>query len=111
VKQEDLRRARADKTDAQERAAARLSNPWRSGSFYLVAAGVLIVVMLIVAALLPIWTLPVVVIGVVVLLTLIGALQLRQDEKLNEKSFLTLVRLALAQLRLLPRHTRSPPPP
>lgn len=73
-------------------------SPWVSGSFYLVVFIVIIVALSIVGHLLPIGTLPIVVIGGLIALSVIGALQLRQDEKLSEENFLKLMALSFKYL-------------
>jgi Flp pilus assembly protein TadB len=98
----------AAEVDRTRRAQRQLAGPWRSGLFYLVAALVMVGVVAIVAAVLPVWTLPLIVTGAVVLLLIVSALQLRQDEKLGEQNFLQLIALALRQLRLF---ERNPVPP
>src|ERR1017187_9100156 len=80
------------------------TNPWLSGSFYLFAGIVLIFGALTVARLVHINALPIVLIFGVLALSAVGAMQLRHDEKLSEKSFLSLM---LASLRSLPLLKRS----
>jgi hypothetical protein len=58
---------------------------------------------------LPLYSLVVVVIAGIVLISLIGALQLRQDNQLSEKSFMQLVRIVIRQLPIIERLTRSAP--
>ncbi len=77
------------------------ANPWISGSFYLVAAVVMMTVIAVISKNVPMYILPVVIIGGIVIIAVIGALQLRQDKKLSEASFLTLVRETFKQLPLL----------
>lgn len=93
--QEGERRKKAD----AERAARELrkAGPWVSGLFYLLAGVVLVGVVLAVVSTVPAWAVPVTLLGALLLLAVVGALQLRHDEKLGEKSFLALMRLALSQ--------------
>jgi hypothetical protein len=81
--------------------ATRHSNPWISGSFYLVSAGVLIALLLIVAKQLSLWTLPLVIIGAVLLVSIVGALQLKNDDHLRDEPFVKLMGLAFRYLPLL----------
>jgi len=74
-------------------------NPWFSGSFYLFAVVVLLLVVLVIARTVHIIVLPIVLIFGVLSLSFIGALQLRQDSRLSEKNFLTLM---LESLKLSP---------
>jgi Flp pilus assembly protein TadB len=108
---EDEARRRSEAAQADRRAAAGLRNPWISGSFYLLALVVVIVALLVVSEVATPWVLPVVVIGAVLAVTIVGGLQLRQDDRLGEKSFLELMRLTLARLPLIARlGERSHPP-
>ncbi len=74
--------------------------PWASGAFYLVCVMVVIALLLVVGRVLAAWTLPVVIIGAVVIVATVGALQLRQDDRLSERGFLSLMQ---DTLRHLPR--------
>ena len=76
-------------------------NPWISGSFYLVAAVAIMTVIAVIIKYVPWYAIPVVIIGGITIIAVIGALQLRQDNRLSEASFLTLVREAFKQLPLL----------
>ena len=88
-----------------ERAAGELrkAGPWVSGLFYLLASVVLVGVVLAVVSTVPVWAVPITLFGALLLLAVVGALQLRNDEKLAEKGFLALMRLALSQAGSLAR--------
>jgi hypothetical protein len=75
------------------------NNPWTSGSFYLFTAIVIIVSLTIVSTFVNWKLIPVLIIGGIILLSIIGALQLKNDEILKDKSFLTLM---LESYKLLP---------
>ncbi|WP_067668532.1 hypothetical protein [Nocardia miyunensis] len=92
--------------DSTMKAAARRS-PWLSGSFYLVAALVILSVLLVIARLTPVWTVPVVVVGGVLLLSVVGAFQLRQDDALSEEGFLTLMISVLGKLPAMLRRNKG----
>jgi len=77
------------------------ANPWISGSFYLVASVAIMAVIAVIIKYVSWYAIPVVIIGGVVFIAVIGALQLRQDKRLSEASFLTLVRETFKQLPLL----------
>lgn len=47
------------------------------------------------------WALPIVIIGAILAMSIIGAFQLRQDERLNEDNFLKLMGLSFKNLLLL----------
>jgi len=74
------------------------ANPWISGSFYLVAAVVMMAVLAVISKNVSWYILPVVIIGGILIVTVIGALQLRQDEKLSGANFLTLMSETFKQL-------------
>ena len=80
---------------------SKISNPWISGSFYLFALILLIILFLVVARSVSIFVLPIVLIAGFIAVSLIGAFQLRQDKRLSEKSFLELVKLTFQQIPLL----------
>jgi hypothetical protein len=94
--------ARALVADATAREhATRLRSPWFSGLFYLTSAATIVALLLVAGSILPAWTLPIVIVGALLFLTTIGALQLRNDDRLAEKNFLVLMRLVLERLPLL----------
>ena len=74
------------------------SGPWSSGSFYLTVFVVVIVALLTVAKVLPIIALPLVLLGGILTVSIIGAFQLRQDNKLTQKNFLELMALTFKYL-------------
>ena len=76
------------------------NSAWFNGSFYLAAAVVLICTLSFFAGGLAIYKFAFVVAGSYVGVTLIGALQLRNDNKLSERGFLELTRLALVRVLL-----------
>ena len=73
-------------------------SPWRSGSFYLVAFIIVIAGLAVVGHLIPIVSLPVILAGGILALSVIGAFQMRQDEKLSQENFLKLMALSLKYL-------------
>jgi len=83
---------------ADQRSRNTSRNPWLSGSFYLVAMVSLIVLLLVVARQLSALTFPLVLIGGLLGVSILGALQLRNDSKLSQKSFLQLMLLTFQQL-------------
>src|SRR5260370_3395690 len=83
-------------------------NPWKSGSFYLIGFLSIIIILLIAGKVLPLFTLPIVVICGILALAIIGALQLRQDNRLTEENFLNLVSLSLTKLFLTSRRDENP---
>jgi hypothetical protein len=57
---------------------------------------------------LPIWALPIVVIGAILAISIIGAFQLRQDGQINENNFLKLMALSFKYLPLLGKRDTKP---
>lgn len=93
---------------SRERAQLR-STPWISGLFYVSALVVIVVLLLAVGKVLALWTIPIVILGAMLLLTVVGALQLRQDDKLKERGFLKLMKDVFRQIPLLARASRTSP--
>ena len=83
------------------------SNPWKSGSFYLVAFVVVAIVLAAVGANGSPWVPVLVLIGGVVGIGAIGALQLRQDDRLSEKNFLELMGMTYRKLPVVRKLTES----
>lgn len=81
--------------------AARLRSPWFSGLFYLTVAIVIISLLLVVGRLSPWWAFPLVVLGAILLVSVVGALQMRQDDHLSERGFLKLMADVLRRLPLV----------
>lgn len=79
------------------------NNPWISGSFYLFVMVVVLAVLSAAARMISWVSLPLVFIAGIIILVLIGALQLRNDEKLKEETFLRLVVEAFKRLPLFQR--------
>lgn len=87
--------------DTPRNATKSSNNPWVSGSFYLVCIlSVLVAIRVIFGQMSP-WFIPVVVAGGILVVSVIGALQLRNDERLKEVSFLKLMFKSLGYLPLL----------
>jgi hypothetical protein len=80
---------------------AQNANPWRSGSFYLFSLVVLVVGLAIITQFVSAWLVPVVVITAVLFIVIVGAFQLRHDDRIAEKTFLRVVLQSLKKLPLL----------
>jgi hypothetical protein len=76
-------------------------SPWIAGSFYLAVAIIAVVAMLAVANTVPLYIVPMAIVGAILLVSVIGAFQLRHDSGLSEKSFLELMALSFRYLPLL----------
>jgi hypothetical protein len=85
-----------------------IRNPWATGSFYLASAVVVGTLFLVVARSVNAIVLPIIIIGSLLAVALVGALQLRNDARLTERSFLELMGLAIRSLPLLRRGAREP---
>lgn len=95
----DARRTVAEQRRAEESA----KSPWATGSFYLAAFLMVGVLFLVIARTVSPFVLPIVLIASMLGVSIIGALQLRNDTRLSEKNFLELMSLALKSLPLLKR--------
>ena len=102
----DAARRRKDVT--QRREEARLRSPWFSGLFYLTAAVVIVALLLVVSRMAPWWAFPVVVVGAVLLLSVVGAFQMRQDDRLSERGFVRLMGDVLRRLPLVIARSLKP---
>lgn len=83
------------------------NNPWISGSFYLVAFLCVTALLLVAAHVLNFMVFPLVIIGGIVVIGVIGAFQLRNDEKVGEKNFLQLMALSYRQIPFIGAKRRS----
>jgi hypothetical protein len=92
--------ALVDKLEKQEQAYLR-RNPWVSGSFYLTSTIIIITLLLLAVRQVNIFYLPIVVISCVLIISLVGAFQLRQDSRVTEKNFLTLMLMIFKLIPLL----------
>ncbi|MGW6700027.1 hypothetical protein [Nocardia sp. NPDC055049] len=87
----DVTRSLVDDLEVHRREQDALRSPWFSGLFYLAVLCVVIVLLLAAGRVLPIWSLPVVVAAAAILVSVVGALQMRQDDRLSERGFLALM--------------------
>ncbi|MGB6688454.1 MAG: hypothetical protein WBE76_11480 [Terracidiphilus sp.] len=95
------------KPPAKENTAPNSRNPWISGSFYLAAFAIVLAILLAAARTIPLWALPIVIAGALCAVSVIGALQLKQDRGISDKSFLALMGLAFKQVPFLARMSRK----
>ncbi len=93
-----------------QRETPRLRSPWFSGLFYLTAVVVIVALLLAVGRILALWALPVVIIGAVLLISVVGALQLRADDRLSERNFVKLMGDVLRRLPVVFRRERPGSP-
>lgn len=76
-------------------------NPWASGSFYLFSFLAIIASLYLMSRDVNLWILPMLLSGAILAATIIGAFTLKNIGELSDKSFLALMRMALASLPLL----------
>jgi Flp pilus assembly protein TadB len=77
------------------------NNPWTAGSFYLVTAVIIMAALGALAKFIPWYALPFIILGGVLVLSIVVASQLRNDERLSDKSFTTLMVESLKYLPLI----------
>jgi len=95
------------KPPGTESASPHVRNPWISGSFYLAAFAIVLAILLAAARSIPLWALPVIIVGALCAVSAIGALQLKQDRGISDRSFLSLMGLAFKQVPFLARMSRK----
>ena len=78
-------------------------NPWVVGSFYLIVFVVVVAALAVIGHVIPLVILPTILIGSIIALSVIGALQMRQMDKLSEENFLKLMALSFKNLPWLVR--------
>jgi hypothetical protein len=82
-------------------------NPWITGSFYLAGMVIVGALFLVMAHVVNILVLPLIIIASILAVSTLGALQLRHDAKLGEKSFLQLMSLTFRFLPLLGKRANN----
>jgi hypothetical protein len=95
---DDVLKAHAEVQRSAREQPHRRKTPWISGSFYLATFLAIVMVLLVLGKIASAWTLPVVVVGGIIAVSVIGALQLRHDDQLGEQNFTRLMLAALARL-------------
>jgi hypothetical protein len=86
-----------------------VTSAWANGLFYVFLFTVVFLLLGYFAQALPFYTMVLVIFGGILLIPLVGALQLRQDERVSERSFMELIGLVIGQLPLLSRFGSSRP--
>jgi archaellum biogenesis protein FlaJ (TadC family) len=82
------------------------NNPWISGSFYLVVA-VVIIASLGVLSNIVYWSVfPIIIVAGILVIALVGILQLKNDEKISDKSFTSLIKETYKRLPLIGKHKK-----
>lgn len=82
------------------------NNPWISGSFYLFLAVIIIAILGVLSQFVHWILLPIIIIGGILLLGLIGTFQLRNDDKITDRSFISLVKDTYKRLPLIRKRIR-----
>ncbi|MDJ0533279.1 MAG: hypothetical protein QNJ70_12410 [Xenococcaceae cyanobacterium MO_207.B15] len=83
------------------------NNAWINGSFYLVVFVVVMTTFAVIGKSVPAVILPLVIIGSLLAIGIIGAYQLRHDDSLSQKNFLTLILETYKRLPLLRRNNQK----
>ena len=78
-----------------------VKSSWANGLFYLFIFVVVVALLGWVSKMAEFTTLIVIILAGLLAVPMIGALQLRMDQRLSEKSFLTLIRMVITQLPLI----------
>jgi DNA-binding response OmpR family regulator len=99
----DVNTNRVTESDTPRAIPMTQNSPWRAGSFYLVAAVVVVATLSLLTIFVSPWLIPGVILGGILLVAVIGAMQLRNDNILSDRSFLSLMRETLKRLPLLKR--------
>ncbi len=84
-----------------------VNNPWINGSFYLIVIIILMTLIAVIGMSVSIYIFVLVIIGSLLALMVIGALQLRNDQNLNEENFLLLMIEAIKRIPILGHITVS----
>ncbi len=85
----------------QSNTSPRIKSAWANGSFYLFLFVVVIGGIGYLAGILKLLNLIAIIVAGIVFIPLVGALQLRQDDRLSEQNFMELIKLVIAQLPLI----------
>jgi internalin A len=102
-----LKERRDGQMSKPSRESIKARSAWANGSFYLFTFVIVIAAVGLLARTVPAYVLPVLLIGGAIFIPLIGALQLRMDERLSQKSFIELLKLVVGQLPLLRRLSKQ----
>ena len=86
---------------------ARMKSAWANGSFYLFAFIVVMTALGVLAKSVPFYVLAMVFIAGILFVPILGALQLRQDNRLKTRPFIELMKLVIGQLPLLGKFGRN----
>lgn len=82
-------------------ATRKNTNPWVAGSFFLTLLICIAAILIIAALKLPILLIPVVIVGMMLLFSVVGAFLLRTNELLSDKTFLELMGLTFKQITFI----------
>ncbi len=91
--------ARLAATDRAEQRQMR--SPWVTGSFYLAVLAVVFSVILVATQVVSAWVLPTALVAGLLFFMVVGAYQMRQDDKLSQKNFVSLMGDVLKQAALI----------
>lgn len=77
------------------------NNPWTSGLFYVLSVVIIIICLSVISNSVNWKVLPIIIVGGVLLIGIIGALQLKNDDKLSDSSFIKLMTETYKNLPLI----------
>jgi hypothetical protein len=92
---------RLDDFIGKKRPEMKKNNPWLSGSFYLIASIIVISILGVLSNTVAWYLLPIVLIAGILIVGLVGILQLRNDDRISDKSFTSLIKETYRRLPLL----------
>ncbi len=101
VAQKKIKDRPAREFDSKE--AKKVKNAWINGLFFLLMFVVVIITLGVLAWNVPFYSLLVIIIAGILFILLIGALQLRQDGQLKDKSFVEIMKIVVSKLTLFKR--------
>jgi GTPase SAR1 family protein len=89
--------------EKRESSARPVVSAWANGSFYLFVVVIVFATLCVVANTISLAALAAILIAGIVVVPMVGALQLRQDDRLSERPFMELMKLSFQQLPLIRR--------
>ncbi len=92
---------------AIEKGVQKQRSIWISGSFYIILFIIIIVFIIVAAKLLPLYILPIIIIGTLLIFSVIGAFQLKYEDKISDTNFLKLMALSFKYIPFLAKKTTT----
>lgn len=92
---------RLDDFIGKKKPEMKTNNPWPSGSFYVIAAILIISTLGVLSNTVDWYLLPIILIAGILIIGIVGVLQLRNDDRISDKSFTSLIKETYRRLPLL----------